>query len=335
MDMDLVTTLASLLASRALVDKTNPEPVNLRNGWRTDALMQDVDAFVVISLNNPAAYAQVGRLLLEKVRGLPEMTVMAALAIFRGERLLPMNPAREQMLVTMSEELEREVLALADGARKERCKSLLSYHKGVFFDTVGRFDLAAQMQKKSEQEALGFGDQVGAAIAGFLQSFYQLKYGLREGGQKELESDFLAMELTFDRLSKNLQGSALQTQWAEANAPCHMIDALVWIDQTHPKWDEWVQSVLTAAPKLGIAFAPGEQLVRAMAMDRRNDPQSGDALRAIGLGTDANDRRATALLMLVRRALKEGRLKDAHSLVASMPIEGAQHIVAIAQRLLV
>ena len=100
-----VETLVDLVVARAVVDKTAPDSENLRNGWRTDALFQDIDAFVVVQCNDPAVYAEIGRQVLVKVKDLPEMAALARLAIFRGERLLPIYYDREQTLAQMAEKL--------------------------------------------------------------------------------------------------------------------------------------------------------------------------------------------------------------------------------------
>ena len=162
-----VKTLADLVVARAKTDTTSPDPNNLRSGWRTDALLADVDNLVVISFNSPAAYTEIGRQVLAQVQDLPEMSALVQLAIFRGERLLPITPEREQMLVQTADGLNKDVAALLDGTRKKRCKSLLDYHVGVFVDACGRFDLAARHLRQSAKEASSFGDKAGVAIGTF------------------------------------------------------------------------------------------------------------------------------------------------------------------------
>lgn len=336
MRKDRIDTLVDLVVARAKVDKTAPDPTNPRNGWRTDNLfMGDVDALVVGQNNDPSAYAEIGRQVLAKVRDLPEMAVLAQLAIFRGERLLPVDSEREQSILQIIRELEETISALPNGTRKMRCRSLFEYHVGIFYNAYGRFDLAAEAQMRSAQEAKHFGDRAGVAISNFMETLSRLKDALRTGkATNELEVIFSRMEERFTELVKGMHGSILEVQWAEGNSPVHMIEACVWLDRTHIKWNDWVTTAIAAAGKLGRSWKPIGEFVCAVDMDIRDDPQADERLNAIAEGGDMDERRATALLILARRAMQAGRMKKARDIVKHMPEQGAQHVRAIVERML-
>lgn len=329
-----IETLVALVVNRAVVDKTAPDFANLRNGWRTDALFQDIDAFVVVQCNDPASYAEIGRQVLAKVQDLPEIAALAWLAIFRGERLLPIDFECEQMLAKMAEELQRIVFALPDSTRRMRCKSLLEYHAGVFFDACGRFDLAAKMFTQSAEEAQRLGDGPGAAIGRFCTVACNLKDVLHRGRMDEADMLFSAMKREYVQVDEATQGTALQVQWAEGNCPSHMIEACVWLDQVHPEWKNWVETTLAASDKLGGAFVLGADFVRAMDMAMRDDPKADEALKGIVNGDNANQTKATALLLLARRAMRAGKRDVAEDIVRRIPEQGAQHVCAIVRRML-
>jgi hypothetical protein len=333
-----IETLVELVVARALVDKTAPDPGNLRNGWRTDALLiGDVDALVVIGLKNPGAYAEIGRGVLARVWGLPEMEMLAKIAIFRGERLLPLNANREQGLVQVAEELRTAIDALPDGPRKMRLSSLLSYNVGVFCDACGQFVLAAKMQERSAKEAEGFGDKAGAAIGFFMHEFYLLKDALCKDEAARASVQFSAMGSAFATAVDALRGTPLQVQWAEGNCPIHMIEACIWIGQTHKDWDNWVRTALAACDKLKWDSA-------ALFMRAANLASHGDIPAEWHLINDYLARvidsdvgleiKATALLLAARIAKGRGDMDVAAKNVGRIPKNGAQHVLAVAQRLI-
>lgn len=329
-----VKTLVDLVIARARVDRTAPDPNNLRNGWCTDTLFGDIDALVVGQYNDPSAYAEIGRQVLAKVRYLPEMAVLAQLAILRGERLLPVDPEREQSIFQIIRELEETISALSGGTRKMRCRSLFEYHVGIFYADYGRFDLAAKAHVRAAEKAACFGDKAGVAISNFMETLSRLKDALRTGkSTNELEVIFSRMEERFTKLVKETHGSILEVQWAEGNCPVHMIEACLWLGRTHIKWNDWVATAIVAAKKLGRSWEPIGKFVCAVDMNIRYDPQADEALNAIAEGGDVNERRATALLILARRAMQTGRMKKAREIVERMPEQGAQHVRAVAERL--
>jgi len=334
MDVIDVKTLVDLIVVRARVDKTAPDPT-LRNGWRTDNLfMGDVDALVVGQNNDPSAYAKIGRQVLAKVRDLPEMAVLAQLAILRGERLLTATPEREKLILQFAQELETAISILPDGTRKMRCKSLFEYHMGIFYETYGRFDLAADAHTRAAKEADRFGDRPGAAISHFMETVCRLQDALRtDRPSDELETIFSDMEKKFAQLVEAMYGSALEVQWAEGNCPALMIEACVWLDRTHIKWNDWVTTAIAAAEKLGRAWEPIAEFVRAVDMDNHGDPQTDEALYAIAKGGDVNERRATAFLILARHAIQSGKANEAINIVEQIPVQGAQHVRTIAERM--
>ncbi|MBU2539883.1 hypothetical protein KJ786_01875 [Patescibacteria group bacterium] len=331
--IEVIEALVDLVVCRALVDKTTPNSSNLRNGWCIDALLGDIDAFVVIACNNPAAYAEIGRQMLVKVKNLPEIATLTRLAIFRGERLLPFDANRQKSLIAMAKKIKTVISGLPDGTRKLRLQSLLEYHTGVFYDACGLFDKAAQSQQESVGKASSLGDVSGIAIASFLEIFYRLKYALQKN--KATGKIFTEMQKSFKQLVKVLHGSPFQVQWAEGNGPVHMIEACIWLDKLHPQWRTWVGTAFAASKKLGEAFKPDANFVRAVFdMDLCGNQNTGEALKAIAEGDSGNEVKATVLLILIRRAVDAGRLKEARSIMEKMPKQGTQHVCAIAKRLL-
>ena len=326
--------LAKLVIARAKVDKTVPDPKNLRKGWRTDELLTgDVD-LLVVGGDNPGAYVLISEKVLEKVQDLPEMVVLAKLAILRGQRLLRPTPGQVQLVLNFSEDLKTAISALPDGTRKQRCQELFLYHMGVFHNALGRFDLAAETEEWAAQEAgEGF---YSAAISLFLSAFYHLKAALVTGElPDELEKLFSALEERFAQLAEALRDSELEVQWAEGNCPIHMIQACVWLNlRNHPRWDDWVRIALAATEKLGKAWEPGAEFVRAVDMGKRDDPQAVEALEATAANNgNSNEVKATALLLLARHALRDRDVDAARNLIGQMPEQGAQHVRAIAERM--
>jgi len=322
------------VVTRARVDKTVPDPNNLRKGWRTDELLTgDVD-LLVVGGDNPGAYVLISEKVLEKVQDLPEMVVLAKLAILRGQRLLRPTPGQVQLVLNFSEDLKTAISALPDGTRKQRCQELFLYHMGVFHNALGRFDLAAETEEWAAQEAgEGF---YSAAISLFLSAFYHLKAALVTGElPDELEKLFSALEERFAQLAEALRDSELEVQWAEGNCPIHMIQACVWLNlRNHPRWDDWVRIALAATEKLGKAWEPGAEFVRAVDMGKRDDPQAVEALEATAANNgNSNEVKATALLLLARHALRDRDVDAARNLIGQMPEQGAQHVRAIAERM--
>ena len=340
LDQFEIDVLVDLVVTRAQVDKTVPDPKNLRNGWRTDALFGDVDALIVGQKNDPAAYAEIGRRVLEneKVKYLPEMAVLAKLAILRGKRLFPLTPVQKNVIFGFSEDLRSAISAsLPDGTRKQRCLELFLYHLGIFYDALGDFAKAIKMHEWAAREA---GDESSsAAISLFCAALYRLKSALVVGKTPdELGALFSDLEEKFAQLAEALRGSELEVQWAEGNGPIHMIQACVWLNlRNHPRWDDWVRIALAATEKLGKAWEPGAGFVRAANLDAQNDEEAGKALMAVaenGAASNENNKiRATALLMLARRALRDGDVSEARKIIEKMPEQGAQHVRAIAERM--
>lgn len=341
-----IEILAGLVACVARVDTTEPDPNNLRSGWRTDRLLQDIDAFVVGQGNDPASYAQITRqaLVLYKASGgnSPEIIALFQLAVFRGERLLPVSAAREQELKQMVFDLGKVVTVLPEGPRQVRCQSLFQYHLGVFCDAYGYFRLAADAQNQAAEQADRLGDLSGAAVCRHLAAVYQLCQALRadqtEDSDQRITDAFSGLEQRFAQMVKATRGTDKQVQWGEGNGPMHMILACIWLDRPHPDWSKWMATALAAAEKLGQAWGPGLQLARAAYLDSDSNQEAEAALQAVADDSQqSNVNRATALLILARRALTRGdrpAVDAAKRLVAQMPKIGAQHVRAIAARLL-
>jgi len=326
-------TLVVLLATTASVDKTSPDPNNLRNGWRTDILLAEIDRFVVIEQNNPAAYADICRLVSKFVKNLPEISALVQLGIFRGERLLPMNTEREQALLQMAEELGRIVSALPGGTRKMRCLSLLDYHRGVFYNDYGHFDQAAKMQSQSAENAKRFGDKPGEAIGHFLSVFYSLKHALRNNLMDEAQVLFENLKGAFNDVIEATRDTAFQVQWAEGNCPVHMIEASIWLSKINPIfWERWVGLAVKAGSSLGGGFEANVELIKAVHMDFCHNPGAEGLLEEVASGVGPNEIRATALLVLAYHAMGDG--KNIGEIIGRMPEQGAQHVCAIARRML-
>ena len=332
-----IETLVELIVCRARVDKTAPDSESLRNGWRTDALLQDADAYVWGGLKQPGVLAEIGRRVSAQVQDLPEIAALAELTAFRGERLLVLNQERQEGLAMAAEELGQAISALSEGTRKLRCWSLLHYHVGIFAEACGRFDVAAELQGQSAEEAGRLKDRAGVAIARFCEAWNRFKDALvRAEEGTNFDAYFSALENAFGGLQSDLAGSSLQVQWAEANCPASMIEACVWLGK-HPdvnKWGTWIQTTLAASKKLGAAFAPSAQLMRALDWAYLDDARAGEALADVASSEYTPEIRATAMLVLSRLAMRAGAREKAEKIIAKMPVEGTQHICAIARRLL-
>jgi len=326
--------LAKLVIARAKVDKTVPDPKNLRKGWRTDELLTgDVD-LLVVGGDNPGAYVLISEKVLEKVQDLPEMVVLAKLAILRGQRLLRPTPGQVQLVLNLSEDLKTAISDLPAGTRKQRCLELFLYHLGIFYDALGDFAKAIKMHEWAAREA---GDESSsAAISLFCAALYRLKSALVVGKTPdELEKLFSALEERFAQLAEALRDSELEVQWAEGNCPIHMIQACVWLNlRNHPRWDDWVRIALAATEKLGKAWEPGAEFVRAVDMEKSGYSLGAkEALEAIAEGNYTAELKATVLLIMARRAMQAGERDQAKVLVEKMPEQGAQHVRAIAERM--
>lgn len=327
-------TLADLVVCVARTDTTQPDLENLRNGWMTDLLFsQMIDKFLIQQCNNPTILSAVAKKVLARVDSLPEAAVLASIAIFRAERLMSPTPAREKSILEMIKKLGSDIAALPDGPRKMRCQSLFQYHQGFFYDASGRFDLAAEMQLQSALEANRLGDKSGEAIGLFTNQLFELKDALRLGKTERIGAFYTYLEKWFDELVSTLVGTALETLWAQVNGPVFMIEACVWLDHwTHPKWHQWVETSLKGMEQLGSSWNLCADFVRAVDMDQKGDPEAVRALNSVADSNDANERRAAALLILVRHAIGEGQIEQAKKLISLMPEQGAQHVVAIAKR---
>ena len=263
------------------------------------------------------------------------MAVLANLAILRGERLLPITKGQVQLVLNLSEDLKTAISDLPDGARKKRCQELFLYHMGIFYSALGRFDLAAETQEWVAREAGS--ESSSAAIARYCAALSRLKQALLVGEPPDkLEALFSDLEERFAQLAKALKGSELEVQWIEGNCPMQMILACVWLDRSHSKWNDWVVTALAAAEKLGKAWEPGAEFVRAVDVDEQDPDYVGRverALETINKLGGSNEAKATVLLLLARRAFQAGNVDEAKKIIEQMPEQGAQHVRAIAKRM--
>src|SRR3989344_848186 len=320
-----ISTLVDLIVARAGTDTTQPDPNNLRVGWRTDQLLGDVDMLVINQRNEPATYAELVSRALRELKlsddVSPEVIALTELAVFRGKRLLPVNPSRGVVLDRLQEGLVKTINGLPDGPRKVRCQSLFEYNFGVFCTAYGRFELSARAQLRSAGMARSNGDIAGGTIGDFMSQFYTFKHELVQG-QPDAESKIAALRESYIRLVALVKGTAMEVPWGQGNGPWHMIEACIWLDFRSPEWGVLVATYLAAAEKLGKAWEPAANLVRAV--------DSGDmaALREIVVDiSQSNENRATAFLALVQfNQVVSG------SEIPSGIKTGAQHVCAVAER---
>lgn len=335
-DID-IPTLVALVIARAKTDTTAPDPKDLRAGWRTDQLLTgDIDALVCYERSDPAMYAEIGRQVLvqAQAQNLPETAALAHLAIFRGERLLPVNEGRRQSLLRMVQELEGIINALPDGTRKKRCSSLFQYHTGVFFDAYGCFAQAATAERQAANVAEGAGDVPGTAISSFVAAVYELKDALCFGTANRIWACFTELQRHYPRLITAVTGTAFEVSWGQGNTPLHLFEASVWLDQNTPDMDIWANTALVASDKLGKAFQDGADFVRAVQLHRNGDQRAEQALTVVATTSNVNELKASALLVLARRAKNVGDTAGSQWYIEAMPVTGAQHVRAVAEQLL-
>lgn len=343
MKTEEIKALADLVIYTAQMDTTAPDPQNPRSGWITDLLLtQMINRFVVDKNNDPAALREIGWQAADALGKLPEMECLALLAVLRAEILLPLTEERKQTILNFIGNIATSIMFFETTAeskmetRVKRLKSLWDYYRGVFYDNCGMFGLAAEMQMRSAKEAKHCGDVSGETIAFFMRNLYILKGALCEKNSAEAKFFFDKLEKRFNDLALETRGSALEVLWGQVNGPVFMLEACVWLDREHPKWDEWVKTSLAGMEKLGSGWELCADFVRAVDMEKRVvTPLAAErALNRAADSSDANERRATVLLILARHALSRGDAEEAKQIVSSMPEHGAQHVVAVAKRLL-
>ena len=210
------------------------------------------------------------------------------------------------------------------------------------------FAEGAKLQGQSAEIAQVNGDKPGESIGYFLERVYLLKQAMVDGDQAAMGTAFTALEQRFNPLVEAVRGTPLEVSWGQGNVSIHMIEALVWLNRwNHPALDVWVAMALAASEKLGQAWQPGARFVRAAYLDSDDNQEAEAALTGVANDTEqTNELRATALLILARRSLAGGcqsgiqsgmmplPQKTAAELIAQMPETGAQHVRAIAARLL-
>lgn len=330
-----INTLVDLVVNTARADTTSPDPKNPRQDWLTDELLTGaVDKLITYKLNDPAAYAEIGRRVAVQVSDLPYMEALAHIAVIRGERLGPVSAGRKNRVSASIAESEAKIGSLLPSPRKERLASLLAYNKGVFYDAYEMFAQAAERQGQSAEIAQANGDKPGEAIGYFLQAVYQLKDALCQPSTDEAEAVFSIMEEMYAKLVKAVRGTPLEVSWGQGNAPCHMFQACTWLGQDHPDLEKWVASVVSAAGSLKGVWEDIAKHYLAMNSFRKGDGLAKTELEKVAAESSDVIRRAEALLALVRSAIFDGEKEVAKKLVKRMPKKGASHIRAVAERLL-
>ncbi len=328
-----LATLAALVVYTAKNDMTSPDQRNPRTGWQTDVLLCAIEAWVARGEKDPGAYAKLCRMILAGVSALPEVAAFVMLGVLNGERRLPADLDRDAAIARMIEQLGQMISELPEGTRKQRCRTLLDYQIGVWCNERGRFDVAADAQHRSATTAARMGDRAGEAISRFLEVYYLLKADLVRGASgQSMDGIVSSMGSLFLALKETLRGHTLEVLWAQGNGPAHIIEILTWLNRTDAAWDTWVTSCLQAALKIGDAWAPIAELVRALQANAVNTPQAEAMLRNVVEADTDSGRKATALLVLMRRAIRAGQLDEAKVYVLAMPEIGTQHIRAVALR---
>lgn len=330
-----IPTLVALVIARAKTDTTAPDPQNLRVGWRTDQILTgDIDTLMCYERNDPAAYAEIGRQVLTQVQAFPEIAALARLAIFRGERLLPVSEERRRALLQMVQELEDFIRTLPGGARKDRCSALFQYHTGVFFDAYGCFGEAATAERRAADVAQKAGDVLGAAISLFVATVYELKDALCSGLAERIGMSFTALQRQHPRLIEAVTGTPVEVSWGQGNAPIHLLEASVWLDRDTQEMDTWATTALAATEKLGKAWNDSADFVRAVQLHRSGEAEAEIALIAVATNSRTNEMKAAALLILARRAKNAGDTEASRKFTELMPETGTQHVRMVAAQLL-
>jgi hypothetical protein len=344
-----VCLIAEIIKYLLDLDTTEPDPNNPRNGWNSDLFLRQIEAFFINQRGEPATYCQIVRLARSQIDSNqhPAAAVLLDLHEFNAERRLSDEEGREKYLDTRAGFLERLVSQLPDGPMQVRCQELLLYNVGVFRDAYGHFAQAAEMQNQAAARADFNANKAGAAICRFVEMVYRLKHALYQSSMGGAMSVFAVLELRYSQLAEVTHGTAFEVQWGRGNGPCAMIEACAWLDKmNHPELNNWVATGLAAAEKLGPAWQPIAEFIQAVGWYGQGYHQRQSSITALTRiaqdTTQANDRRATVLLLLARDALAVGQqaglearstaAKMAAEFIAQMPEQGAQHIIAIAKR---
>ncbi len=331
MDPFDITTLTQLVVARAKVDKSELRTDNLRAGWQTDELIGHID-FAVVGAEQYGVYADFGRLLDRALiaLNLPDPTVLAELAIVRGERLLPLTEKRIEYIQAVADSIYTKITVMPPGTRRLRCESLFDYQMGIFADAACDFDRAIKLHTKETLAADAAGDKVRAAIASFQGAYVILKLSLYKNDVDEARgTDFLALKLRFDSVVMSITGTPHETQWL-GNAARIMSLASIWLQRTNAQeFRAWAQQAIAAATKLGSAWSLGGTFLSAVLSD--DTDKIREVANTAGTG-DTNEIIATARLLLVRSAIAEDDHGKAKNLLKDMPTQQVAHIVALAER---
>jgi hypothetical protein len=316
-----------------MTDKTAPDPNNLRAGWRTFVEIKRVERFLVDENRSPDIMVTVCEQWRDRIQhSHPEVAVLAGIWIFRGERLQPMTEQCQQTLLQLAEQLEQEISGLPENTKKLRLRDLLYYEMGIFFGVLGWFEKAADMHGRAAEVAELMGDKSAAVIDRFCQAAELLKNALLLG--TPCRECLIGLERAFINMSEGLSGSPDHTKWVGGNGATFMLMAYTLLGAYSSTWN-WLQTAVAfVARELGGPYILGAGFARALDKNRTNDPGTEESMWSVVDSDIGNEIKATAILVLMRRLVSQGKIQEAEAMMASMPVEDAQHIIAIAKRLI-
>lgn len=331
------TILADLILAAAMADNSEPEKGG--RGWKTDELVQLIDSTVIGKYGDPDAFCDVV-LQLHSYMHRPEVgsdeAIWPGIMLLRGTRLLSLNEYRRKSILGLYQQVKEKVDYLPDCPKKWRLLSLICYHMAVFHNDCGEYDKAAEFMGHSAKAASGFGDCSGIAIAYFMETLYCLKDSLLINGPSDQADAYLELLLgmLYTNLTEAVKATALEVQWAEINAPAHIIEVALWLGTELLGWNSLADKILLAIEKLGGSKANVTFFIFFNTIKRfKENPDDEEQLWIIVEGQHSNERKATLLLLLIRRRLAEGNTVEARRLANRMPEEGAWHLSALANRL--
>jgi hypothetical protein len=327
--------LVELTVNLFIRDTTVPIKDDPRKGWDADRFLTgQVDMLVIGQYNDPAAYARIGRLVELQVHNLPEMKALATLAVLRGERLQPLTTSRRRRIKELMNKAEGAIKILPKGTCKLRLWSLFSYHCGVYYDAIEDFLQAGYCQTESARIARSFGDRSGEAIGLFLGQVYLLKNSLVEAeSAKYRQRIFKRLVARYGRLAIAARNTPMDVQWRLGNGPCHLIQACIWLNQSHRDLGKWVGLVKSAGKKMPGVWQKIAEYYQTVYAFMMGDETAKAELKQVAETGEINQR-AEALLLLAREEMAQGNVSSARELAKKIPKHGVSIVRPIVLSLL-